>query len=811
MSHSLRRRAALLATLAVCVAMPAVLPAGRAADAIAPGTRVMLDAHNSYPYDGKFADRIDRALAGGTPVAIEQDLVWIPAADGKAGRSVVSHGAPFHGTEPTLDAYFFERIRPLVQQALASGDSRDWPLVTLNLDLKSTEPEHLQALWTLLGKYESWLTTAVRTGDGSRPAPFDVKPVLVLTGESDAQAKAFHDDLPVGTRMRLFGAMPIRPEPRAGESREAAMTRVWRELPDTPFPHATNYRRWWNAPWAVVEEGGQRKAGDWTAADDARLKALVTRAHDAGLLVRMWTLNGSDEATREANGWSAGYNFGSQAAAEQRWRAAKAAGVDYVATDLYEALSRVLHDGRQPTAPIELSIDGTLTSADRLRWIERPFEVPEDIARIDVEMSYTNRDQGTAIEFGLYDPQRYRGASRTSKSSFFVARDQATPSYLPGPMPEGRWRLLLGIPSIRDGVTSTYHLTVRLWPDSSRVPTPLAVPASVAASGPRWYQGDLHAHTMHSDAFGCADGEGHAVPCTIEAVASAAARRGLDFAAITDHNTTSHYAGMVAVQARYPRMLLLRGQEVTTFYGHANVYGAGEVVDFRIGDEGQTVDHMLDAVAAQEALISLNHPGRQTGEQCTGCGWSATDTDYDRVDAIEAVNGTVVTGPTAGIPVWERHLNEGHRLTAVGGGDDHAGGTGTRSGIGTPTTVIRATALTEAALLAGVRAGRVFIKTRGPEGPDLRFEAPGVGATMGDVVEIGEPRRVAFHVIVRSAGGQQIEVIRNAAVVDGAGGAVPGNDAELRFDVDVAPGDWVRVNVRDTDGITALSNPIYFR
>ena len=38
--------------------------------------RPMVDAHNCYPYDGQWGDRIDRALSAGFPVSIEQDLTW---------------------------------------------------------------------------------------------------------------------------------------------------------------------------------------------------------------------------------------------------------------------------------------------------------------------------------------------------------------------------------------------------------------------------------------------------------------------------------------------------------------------------------------------------------------------------------------------------------------------------------------------------------------------------------------------------------------------------------------------------------------
>ena len=313
-----------------------------AASGLAPGARVMLDAHNAYPYNGRYLDRIDRALATGLPVAIEQDLVWRPAGEGRPARSIVSHGEPYDGKEPSLREYFFERIRPIVEQALKSGDRAGWPLVTLNLDLKSNEPEHHRAIWTLLGEYESWLTTAERTADGTRAAPLDVKPVLVLTGEADTQAQMFHDAVPVGGRLRLFGAIPQRPPTVDGMSREESLAKFRAEFAEKSLPRATNYRRWVNAPWAFVEIGGQAKAADWTPEEDTRLRALVRHAHEAGLWIRLWTLNGHVPGEETGSGWTTSYNVGSLEAVEQRWRAAIAAKADFIATDQYEAFAAVL-------------------------------------------------------------------------------------------------------------------------------------------------------------------------------------------------------------------------------------------------------------------------------------------------------------------------------------------------------------------------------------------------------------------------------------------------------------------------------------
>jgi glycerophosphoryl diester phosphodiesterase len=99
-----------------------------------------------------------------------------------------------------------------------------------------------------------------------------------------------------------------------------------------------------NFPWAVVERGGQPKAADWTAADAARLRALVDRAHAMGLSIRFYTLNG--HAPDAGQGWSAGYNFGSVDAVRPRWKAAIDAGVDFLATDQYELLAEELKKPR---------------------------------------------------------------------------------------------------------------------------------------------------------------------------------------------------------------------------------------------------------------------------------------------------------------------------------------------------------------------------------------------------------------------------------------------------------------------------------
>jgi hypothetical protein len=301
------------------------------AQQLAPGSRTVMDAHNCYPYYEWWSDRIDRALSAGTPLAIEQDLAW--HTDAKTGRSwsVVTHGEPTTGAEPTMEEYFFQKVSPIVAKAFREGNHGDWPLITLNLDFKDNKPEHLAAVLELLRKYKPWLTTATKSGDLAVVGSLDVRPILVLTGESDAQQAVFYDQLQVGDRILLFGAIHSE-----GKDASAAP-----EVLDTE--KATNYRRWWNNQWKAVEPAGQPHAGEWTPDKADRLRALVERAHANGLWIRFYTLDGAPEQELSCRGWFHGYNFGSLDAARVRWRAAIAAHVDYLASDQYELLAHELH------------------------------------------------------------------------------------------------------------------------------------------------------------------------------------------------------------------------------------------------------------------------------------------------------------------------------------------------------------------------------------------------------------------------------------------------------------------------------------
>ena len=170
-------------------------------------------------------------------------------------------------------------------------------------------------------------------------APLERKPILVVTEDSDAQEEVFFNQVPVGAKLRLFGSAHTAKVPGGSDEERAHFAAIMppeKLLTERP----TNYRRWWNNSWYAVEEGGEPRAGEWTAADAKRLRTLVDRAHSLGYWIRFYTLDGFPED--DDHGWSKGYNFGSIQAARVRWRAAIEAGVDFIATDQYEDLAKEL-------------------------------------------------------------------------------------------------------------------------------------------------------------------------------------------------------------------------------------------------------------------------------------------------------------------------------------------------------------------------------------------------------------------------------------------------------------------------------------
>jgi hypothetical protein len=196
--------------LVVCARATIVLIAQQSQLDFMKHRRPILDAHNCYPYKGRYTDRIERAMSTGFPIAIEQDIAWAMDLATHQGGPVVWLTPKTTGDEPTLRPHSFERIRSIIEKALAENDRARWPLILLHFDFKSLEPKLLRAVWAELGDYQEWITTAPRTPDPHQLAPLDPKPLPVLTEDADEPEGIFFREVPDGAILRVFGSAPNR-------------------------------------------------------------------------------------------------------------------------------------------------------------------------------------------------------------------------------------------------------------------------------------------------------------------------------------------------------------------------------------------------------------------------------------------------------------------------------------------------------------------------------------------------------------------------------------------------------------------------
>jgi hypothetical protein len=334
---------------------------------------------------------------------------------------------------------------------------------------------------------------------------------------------------------------------------------------------------------------------------------------------------------------------------------------------------------------------GRWTLEDRFgsAWQYLPFEVPRGACALRAELEYER--SGAVMDLGCLGSTGFRGWSGSARRSFVITADAATPGYLPGAPEDGQWQVIIGLHRIPpDGADYRLAVEVSTTPgelapdDPPEAMPPLADrPARrvlPALPGYRWLPGDLHTHTVHSDGV-----------MTVSELARFAAGRGLEFVAVTDHNTVSHHAELPAAAAAHG-ITLLPGQEVTTEAGHANVLGPVSWIDFR-----GPADDWLQASERTGGLMSVNHP---YGGQVS---WTAP---MKRRPPLLEVWHWSWLDPSWTLPLsWWQAWDPG--AIPVGGSDWHRPGSDAPPG--SPTTWVAAEYAEPGAVLAALAAGRTAL------------------------------------------------------------------------------------------------------
>ena len=304
------------------------------------------------------------------------------------------------------------------------------------------------------------------------------------------------------------------------------------------------------------------------------------------------------------------------------------------------------------------------------RYFYVPFAVPGNVKNLTISYEYDKKGGANVLDLGVFDSRfdeteqalrGFRGWSGGRRSSIFISKNSATNGYVAGKIPDGTWRVALGLYKVEaQGVEVTVRVkfgdvdaNLLKEPNeeenkSFTLPIFKKLPAPGTFGGYTWFRGDLHLHTFHSDGT-----------WTIPMILSWAEGAGFNFVGLSEHNTYSHHAKIDSIAKNYKNLLVLRSEEVTTYGGHFNVWGlpSGEVIDFRVKPKDtKRLQTVVDAVHRLGLIASLNHPTAR----CGGCDWSYGD--WQKMDSVEIWNGGWDAEDEAALKQWDELLQKAIRL-----------------------------------------------------------------------------------------------------------------------------------------------------
>ena len=437
------------------------------------------------------------------------------------------------------------------------------------------------------------------------------------------------------------------------------------------------------------------------------------------------------------------------------------------------------------------------------RWAYLPFDVPPGVQRIRVATSHDDFSvAGVArnvLDLGIFGPAGYdlgnaagfRGWSGGARDHFEVSSRYATPGYLAGPIEPGVWAVALGPVVLSPwGMGWDVHVTLERG-QALAEPEPLVAfspPPSV--SGARWFRGDLHLHTVHSD--------GEREPDEMIAAARAG---GLDFIVSTEHNTNS--ANRVWPACRTAGLLVIPGEEVTTRHGHWLAVGLSPHVwvDWRYGPSDGVFPRFAAQVRDDGGLVVAAHPS----VPLPGAAW---EFGFDHVDALEVWNGRWNLDDELSLRIWQRLLRQGRRIVAVGGSDSHR----EHQQVGSPQTVVHADGLSTPAIVDGLRCGRSYLARSCEVALELTASGDGGVAGPGQTLRVPPGAPATVTAVISGAPDTTVVLITAEGRVRQA---TVGPSARLQWDLDAASARFVRLEVREAQrrplgAMVALTNPVWF-
>jgi len=490
----------------------------------------------------------------------------------------------------------------------------------------------------------------------------------------------------------------------------------------------------------------------------------------------------------------------------------------------------VLHAGDPP-----LRLTGQVSPSPRVHYRMHTFDVASGVTRLTVRLHF-HKERLCQLFLAVFDPQEYRGTRMNPAGYGDITLElqfgahEAGPGALVGPLRPGRWRVMVDIERTIETADYVVEIVAEAKAsddgaatDEAKGHSDLASQPRAAASGMRgvgWYRGELHAHSWNSDGK---------VP--VWQLIEAARAYGLDFLALTDHFTTAGWRDLAGADGS--DLALLHGLELTGHSGHANLHGLRQWVNIyadgpALDTEGHAIpvgptettapnarwdiNAVAHAAHEQGGLFCVNHPF--SGD----LGWRYHEFDWSLADLMEVYHHLEGPHNALALGLWDEQLRQGRRIIGVAGTDSHHPRE-QRHRLGQCFTWVHALELSEAGIIAGLRAGRVYASL----GPRLEYWAEStddVRTEMGGTTFCGSP--LHLHVELSDLRyPAQLYLLKNGFYHESVAVA-PGTSCMVDFtDTPTTPG-YYRVELyadqpqetrpyRQPSTFLLLSNPIFVR
>lgn len=444
------------------------------------------------------------------------------------------------------------------------------------------------------------------------------------------------------------------------------------------------------------------------------------------------------------------------------------------------------------------------------RYYTTTFQLEENAAQLCLEITQDSKDYAQ-LPIALYFNEEAiilkasDGQKGNYKYVYLIGERENTPGSIQGTLEKGEYTLVIYKRRMVEDIPIVIEVSAEKAEQFIKAEE-TTFDQIVKNKNPGWYRGELHVHSSQST--------GRVEISTLLEFCTA---HNIDFIAITDHFTASHWQAIQkAITKDSP--LCLKSVEISGDKGHMNAHGLTHWLNPLVDDnenlpfkEKPSMTSIAKQVHKMGGFVSVNHP-------LSGLvSWHYPDFDMKEADALEiwctADYQTTFLYPT----FWDQYLKQGLHLTGIGSSDSHHPTAIDGWLMGNIFTVVKARELSQKAIIEGIKQGHCYVAMGSSQ---LRFYAKDNNNTyeMGDTIK-GEEDVTFFvelithpsgHLIIYRDGFQETCVYFEQGECNTYTFTIPKfKYCRIEFHEDLVKTRFWGMVYRDYKSMRLLSNPIW--